>query len=80
MSRWQAVRTSVGRTLVGHDRAYEELGWQAVQRGFLLTRESRLWGALYALTPVRGETRILYDLGEVRGFLERDRSCTCTPV
>lgn len=77
MSRWASMRTALGRALVGHDRAFEEMWWQAVQNGFVLTRERRVWGALYALTPVRGETQILNDLGEVRGFLERDRSCSC---
>lgn len=80
MSRWESMRTALGRALVGHDRAFEDLRWQSAQRGFVLTRERRVWGALYALTPLQGETRILNDLGEVRGFLERDRNCCCSPV
>ncbi|MFV2195355.1 hypothetical protein [Nocardiopsis sp. LOL_012] len=44
---------------------FEELRREAALRGFVLNRGRRLVGALYTLTPPRGETLILHDLGEV---------------
>ncbi|MFC9084908.1 hypothetical protein [Nocardiopsis dassonvillei] len=51
--------------------AFEEARWQAAQRGLVLTRERRMLGAVYTLTSLDAETTILYDLGEVRAFLNR---------
>ncbi|MFC9085495.1 hypothetical protein [Nocardiopsis dassonvillei] len=51
--------------------AFEEVRWQAAQRGLVLTRERRMLGAVYTLTSLDTDTTILHDLGEVRAFLDR---------
>ncbi len=49
--------------------AFQEVRWQAAQQGFVLSRARRLVGAVYTLTSLDGDTVLLYDLGEVRAFL-----------
>ncbi|WP_306370108.1 hypothetical protein [Nocardiopsis sp. CC223A] len=48
---------------------FEDLRWRAALHGLVLTRERRLLGAVYLLTPLEGEAVILYDLNEVIGHL-----------
>ncbi|WP_047867931.1 hypothetical protein [Nocardiopsis sp. RV163] len=50
---------------------FDDARWRAAQQGYVLTRQKRLLGAVYALTSLDGDTAILHDLGEVRAFLER---------
>ncbi len=51
-------------------RDFEATRWRAAQQGFVLTRERRLLGALYALTSLGGVTEIFHDLAEVRAYLD----------
>ncbi|WP_017573285.1 hypothetical protein [Nocardiopsis halotolerans] len=55
------------RTPTGFDGAR----WSAAQQGYVLTRQKRFLGAVYALTPLNGDTVILHDLAEVRAFLNQ---------
>lgn len=52
---------------------FEQLKWQAATAGagYILTRERRLFGAIYMLTPLEGPAIILYSLAEVRAYLEQ---------
>lgn len=56
-----------------HRTEFENLKWQAATTGpgFILTRERRLLGSIYALTPLEGQTALLYSLAEVRTYLNR---------
>jgi hypothetical protein len=79
-ARWRTGRADQRPAITQHRNTFEDLHWQAILQGCVLTRERRFLGAIYALTPSRGSTVILYDLGEVRGFLERDRAGACATV
>lgn len=59
--------------IAGLRREYEDLRWIALTSGpgYLLTREPRLLGTVYALTPLDGKTKILYSLAEVRTYLNQ---------
>lgn len=52
---------------------FEQLKWQAATTGggYILTRERRLLGAIYMLTPLEGRATLLYSLAEVRAYLEQ---------
>lgn len=52
---------------------FKDLKWRAATTGpgFILTRERRLLGAIYALTSLDGRTTLLYSLAEVRAYLEQ---------
>ncbi|GAA1463340.1 hypothetical protein NE857_26240 [Nocardiopsis exhalans] len=58
---------------------FVDLRWKAATSGsgFVLTRETRLWGAIYMLLPLNGTAQILYSLDEVEQYL--DRHTTATP-
>ncbi|RKS04995.1 hypothetical protein DFP74_0576 [Nocardiopsis sp. Huas11] len=50
---------------------FEDARWEAAQHGLILTRARRLLGAVYTLVSLDGEAVILYDLRELREYLDR---------
>ncbi|NYH51348.1 hypothetical protein HNR06_000937 [Nocardiopsis arvandica] len=70
----KSLRDTAPRFLASVLVGFEQVRWCAAQQGYVLTRQKRLLGAVYALTPLDGRTEILHDLGEVRAFLDRRSS------
>ncbi|MBR8741450.1 hypothetical protein [Nocardiopsis sp. MG754419] len=52
---------------------FMDLRWKAATtgRGFVLTRQRRLLGAIYLLLPLRGPAELFYCLDEVEHYLDR---------
>ncbi|GAA1463183.1 hypothetical protein NE857_03370 [Nocardiopsis exhalans] len=52
---------------------YVDLRWKAATtgRGFLLTRQRRLLGAIYMLVPLQGPAELFYCLDEVHTYLDQ---------
>ncbi|WP_159944688.1 hypothetical protein [Nocardiopsis sp. FR6] len=63
--------TGTGPRSIRTPASFDGARWSAAQQGYVLTRQKGFLGAVYALTPLNGDTVILHNLAEVRAFLNR---------
>lgn len=62
--------------ITGRRQKYVDLRWKAATTGggFILTRQTRLLGAIYMLTPLHGPAELFYSMDEVANYLDRHAS------